>query len=251
MDSVGLRTPVGRSAPAKRVVIATASHADLNRPIQPTPLIFQTLAPCSRSSAPPAEAGAALVHAADDASGCIVADGWWVELRRRRSRSPEGCRLRAWVTGVRCGPPTVSASSAALIVGAVLPGMHPWAILRAVERYFCDPALNARPSTCPASGVAFGGGFTSVSGPAGQRPAHPGWANSARFWKNPPDCHVIVSTEAGSEGVDLQVANVLVNYDLPWNPMIVEQRIGRIQRLASEHASVSCGAPSRNTSWAG
>jgi hypothetical protein len=50
---------------------------------------------------------------------------------------------------------------------------------------------------------------------------------------------VIVSTEAGSEGVNLQVANVLVNYDLPWNPMIVEQRIGRIQRLASEHAKVS------------
>ena len=50
---------------------------------------------------------------------------------------------------------------------------------------------------------------------------------------------MIVSTEAGSEGVNLQVANVLVNYDLPWNPMIVEQRIGRIQRLASEHAHVS------------
>ena len=61
----------------------------------------------------------------------------------------------------------------------------------------------------------------------------------ARFRKNPPACHVIVSTEAGSEGVNLQVANVLVNYDLPWNPMIVEQRIGRIQRLASDHASVS------------
>lgn len=60
----------------------------------------------------------------------------------------------------------------------------------------------------------------------------------ARFRRNPPDCHVIVSTEAGSEGVNLQVANVLVNYDLPWNPMIVEQRIGRVQRLASEHASV-------------
>jgi superfamily II DNA or RNA helicase len=60
----------------------------------------------------------------------------------------------------------------------------------------------------------------------------------ARFRKNPPDYHVIVSTEAGSEGINLQVANVLVNYDLPWNPMIVEQRIGRVQRLASEHASV-------------
>ena len=39
--------------------------------------------------------------------------------------------------------------------------------------------------------------------------------------------------------VNLQVANVLVNYDLPWNPMIVEQRIRRVQRLASEHAHVS------------
>jgi SNF2 family DNA or RNA helicase len=54
------------------------------------------------------------------------------------------------------------------------------------------------------------------------------------FRENPPGYRVIVSTEAGSEGVNLQVANVLVNFDLPWNPMIVEQRIGRVQRLASE-----------------
>ena len=74
-----------------------------------------------------------------------------------------------------------------------------------------------------------------INGSSGQRNQD----TIARFRKNPPDCHVIVSTEAGSEGVNLQVANVLVNYDLPWNPMIVEQRIGRIQRLASEHASVS------------
>jgi superfamily II DNA or RNA helicase len=60
----------------------------------------------------------------------------------------------------------------------------------------------------------------------------------AKFKKDLPEIHVIVSTEAGSEGVNLQAANVLVNFDLPWNPMIVEQRIGRIQRLASEHASV-------------
>jgi superfamily II DNA or RNA helicase len=58
------------------------------------------------------------------------------------------------------------------------------------------------------------------------------------FRSDPPKCNVIVSTEAGSEGVNLQVANVLVNYDLPWNPMIVEQRIGRIQRLQSKFANV-------------
>ncbi|HVN80722.1 MAG TPA: helicase-related protein, partial [Terriglobia bacterium] len=63
-------------------------------------------------------------------------------------------------------------------------------------------------------------------------------ATITRFKTKVPEIHVIVSTEAGSEGVNLQSANVLVNYDLPWNPMVVEQRIGRIQRLASEHATV-------------
>ena len=62
---------------------------------------------------------------------------------------------------------------------------------------------------------------------------------SRDFRANPPRYRVIVSTEAGSEGVNLQIANVLVNYDLPWNPMIVEQRIGRVQRLASEFKHVT------------
>ncbi len=61
----------------------------------------------------------------------------------------------------------------------------------------------------------------------------------ASFRRNPPDYHVLVSTETGSEGINLQVANVVVNYDLPWNPMVVEQRIGRVQRLASEFARVA------------
>ena len=61
----------------------------------------------------------------------------------------------------------------------------------------------------------------------------------ARFRENPPRHRVIVSTEAGSEGVNLQIANVVVNYDLPWNPMIVEQRIGRVQRLASRYKYVT------------
>ncbi|WP_258190435.1 helicase-related protein [Candidatus Hakubella thermalkaliphila] len=40
----------------------------------------------------------------------------------------------------------------------------------------------------------------------------------------------MVSTSAGGEGIDLQVCHILFNYDLPWNPMAVEQRIGRIHR---------------------
>ena len=42
---------------------------------------------------------------------------------------------------------------------------------------------------------------------------------------------VFVATRAGSEGLNLQFCNRMVNYELPWNPMIIEQRIGRIHRI--------------------
>ncbi len=46
---------------------------------------------------------------------------------------------------------------------------------------------------------------------------------------------VLVSTEAGGEGRNLQFCHLLVNYDLPWNPMRIEQRIGRLHRLGQTH----------------
>ena len=45
------------------------------------------------------------------------------------------------------------------------------------------------------------------------------------------DHRVLLSSEVGSEGIDLQFARTVINYDLPWNPMRIEQRIGRIDRL--------------------
>ena len=46
-----------------------------------------------------------------------------------------------------------------------------------------------------------------------------------------PPVRVMVSTESGAEGRNLQFCHQLINYDLPWNPMRVEQRIGRLHRL--------------------
>ena len=46
---------------------------------------------------------------------------------------------------------------------------------------------------------------------------------------------VLVSTEAGGEGRNLQFCQVVINYDLPWNPARVEQRIGRVHRLGQQH----------------
>lgn len=50
---------------------------------------------------------------------------------------------------------------------------------------------------------------------------------------------VLLSSEVGSEGIDLQFCRFLINYDLPWNPMKVEQRIGRLDRLNQKHKVIS------------
>ncbi len=46
---------------------------------------------------------------------------------------------------------------------------------------------------------------------------------------------VLVSTEAGGQGLNFQFCDTLINYDLPWNPMRIEQRIGRIHRLGQKN----------------
>jgi Superfamily II DNA/RNA helicases, SNF2 family len=45
------------------------------------------------------------------------------------------------------------------------------------------------------------------------------------------EVEVIIATEAGGEGRNMQFCDVLVNYDLPWSPLKIEQRIGRIHRF--------------------
>ena len=49
-----------------------------------------------------------------------------------------------------------------------------------------------------------------------------------------PDVRILVATDAAGEGVNLQNANLMVNYDLPWNPNRLEQRFGRIHRIGQQ-----------------
>ena len=50
---------------------------------------------------------------------------------------------------------------------------------------------------------------------------------------------ILLFTEVGSEGLDYQFCNMMINYDLPWNPMKIEQRIGRIDRRGQKSEAVS------------
>ena len=70
-------------------------------------------------------------------------------------------------------------------------------------------------------------GFVSLHGGV---PSRKRGALMERF-RNDPECKVFLSTDAGGVGLNLQAASVVVNFEPPWNPARLEQRIGRVHRL--------------------
>ena len=73
-------------------------------------------------------------------------------------------------------------------------------------------------------------GITSVPFRGGFKRGKKDWMRE--LFKN--NAQVLIATEAGGEGINLQFCSHIINYDLPWNPMKLEQRIGRIHRLGQE-----------------
>ncbi|MGA2159999.1 MAG: helicase-related protein [Dehalococcoidia bacterium] len=57
---------------------------------------------------------------------------------------------------------------------------------------------------------------------------------SQRLFRDHDKVRFLVSTEAGGEGINLQFCHICINYDLPWNPMRLEQRVGRVYRFGQE-----------------
>ena len=58
------------------------------------------------------------------------------------------------------------------------------------------------------------------------------------FEKN-PECNILLSTEAGGTGLNLQFADTVINFDLPWNPAKKNQRIGRVNRIGQKSSSIT------------
>lgn len=63
-------------------------------------------------------------------------------------------------------------------------------------------------------------------------------AEKLRTFEQDNSIHILLSSEVASEGVDLQFSSLLVNYDLPWNPARIEQRIGRIDRIGQTESKI-------------
>ena len=78
-------------------------------------------------------------------------------------------------------------------------------------------------------------GFVELSGkvPVKSR------GNLIKKFENSPECKIFLSTEAGGAGLNLQVADTLINFELPWNPAKKNQRIGRIDRLGQKSTSLT------------
>lgn len=60
-----------------------------------------------------------------------------------------------------------------------------------------------------------------------------------REFEENPDCRIFLSTEAGGAGLNLQVADTVINFELPWNPSRKNQRIGRIDRLGQKSSNLT------------
>ena len=90
--------------------------------------------------------------------------------------------------------------------------------------------------------VVTGRGARIASGPLPAESALALFAPNARGAVQPPDCapvDVLIATDLVSEGLNLQDADAVVHFDLPWNPHRLQQRIGRIARLGSPHRAVN------------
>lgn len=57
----------------------------------------------------------------------------------------------------------------------------------------------------------------------------------ADVFRNDPETAILLATDAAGEGINLQNAHLMINYDLPWNPNRLEQRFGRIHRIGQQH----------------
>lgn len=62
-----------------------------------------------------------------------------------------------------------------------------------------------------------------------------------------PDCQILLATDAAGEGLNLQVAHLMVNYDLPWNPNRIEQRFGRVHRIGQTEVCRLWNLVAKNT----
>ena len=89
----------------------------------------------------------------------------------------------------------------------------------------------------------WGDGLATYTGDGGERHVNGAWVRVRKDEITTAlaagEIRVLLCTDAASEGLNLQAAGALINYDLPWNPSRIEQRIGRIDRIGQKFADIA------------
>src|SRR4029079_10796042 len=91
--------------------------------------------------------------------------------------------------------------------------------------------------------AVYGGQVACYSGRGGERWKEGKWVGVSKEtikagFRSSREVKVLLCTESASEGLNLQTCGVLINYNMPWNPLRVEQRIGRIDRIGQTYPTV-------------
>ena len=98
-----------------------------------------------------------------------------------------------------------------------------------LDKHFPDKVLSYSSQGGVYNGVSHAGGYLSEVIKANYQPQHP---------KPKDDVSIVLTTDVLAEGINLHRSNIIINYDLPWNPTRVLQRVGRVNRIGTEHDQV-------------
>lgn len=132
----------------------------------------------------------------------------------------------------------MAADSTYLLDGRTKRGVKPGEIVSVLEEVLADPGVKVvvfsqwiRMHELILEGIRKKGwGHVFLNG---QVPG-PKRKEIVRRFREDPECRIFLSTDAGGVGLNLQSASVVLNADLPWNPAVLEQRIGRVHRLGQK-----------------
>ncbi len=158
------------------------------------------------------------------------------ELERQALAQEEMGDIRALLAAAKCLPPDTKAG----VLLEVLIELRGQGYKQAmVFTQYTDTMDFLRRQISDAFGpgvICFSGRGGEILTPSGDWQVISREATKQRF----RECRaeIMVCTDAAAEGLNFQFCGALVNYDMPWNPMRVEQRIGRIDRLGQEHPEI-------------
>ncbi len=175
--------------------------------------------------------------APDDEAADEVMDGDDVaDAKREASVAAEGPEIEALLRRIRRLPPDSKVARLKAVLRRLKADGYPQVMIFTQYTDTMDFLRRELAGEFAARMLCFSGRGGEVLGPDRTWSTVPRETIKRRFRDGDAEC--LLCTDAAAEGLNFQFCGALVNYDMPWNPMRVEQRIGRIDRLGQRHETI-------------